>query len=113
MCRWRHVQNLYLRCGHTESLVSRHGTNMVELVADAAVFQPPVEVCLDSSSRLTQFMGLMKVKCSSAKCKFSPNHPAGCVPPLCRTTCNQYHMFPEQYAPNEDGFCTACRKAMQ
>ncbi|KAJ7684311.1 hypothetical protein DFH06DRAFT_1118096 [Mycena polygramma] len=31
MCRWRHVRNLYIRCGHAESL-------------------PPVEVCVDPPS---------------------------------------------------------------
>ncbi|KAF8209324.1 hypothetical protein K438DRAFT_1810843 [Mycena galopus ATCC 62051] len=76
MCRWRHVRNIYLRCGHAENL-------------------PPVEV-----------------KCSSTHCKFSPNHPAGCVPPSCSTRCNQYHLFPEHYNPNIDGFCSACTRAM-
>ncbi|KAJ7310598.1 hypothetical protein DFH08DRAFT_898575 [Mycena albidolilacea] len=76
MCRWRHVRNVFLRCGHAESL-------------------PPVEV-----------------KCSSTRCKFSPNHPAGCVPPSCTRTCNQYHLFPEQYNPNVDGFCSGCTRAM-
>ncbi|KAJ7721463.1 hypothetical protein B0H16DRAFT_366423 [Mycena metata] len=90
MCRWRHVRKLYLRCGHAENSL-------------------PTEVCLDSPPRPTQFTDLLKAKCSNAKCKFSLSHPADCVPPLCRTTCFQYHGFPEQYAPNVDGFCTACR----
>ncbi|KAF8198859.1 hypothetical protein K438DRAFT_1717767, partial [Mycena galopus ATCC 62051] len=72
MCRWRHVRNIYLRCGHAENL-------------------PPVEV-----------------KCDNRHCKFSPDHPSGCVPPKCARTCNQYHLFPEQYHPNVDGFCPAC-----
>ncbi|KAJ7041917.1 hypothetical protein C8F04DRAFT_1077735 [Mycena alexandri] len=76
MCRWRHVRNLYLRCGHAENL-------------------PPVEV-----------------KCGSTHCKFSPNHPARCAPPSCSRTCNQYHLFPEQYTPSVDGVCSACTRAM-
>ncbi|KAF7371929.1 hypothetical protein MVEN_00050800 [Mycena venus] len=74
MCRWRHVRNLFTRCGHAENL-------------------PPVEV-----------------KCSSTRCKFSPNHSSGCVPPACTRTCNQYHLYPEQYNPNIDGFCSACNR---
>ncbi|KAJ6507068.1 hypothetical protein C8R45DRAFT_515692 [Mycena sanguinolenta] len=62
MCRWRHVRNLYLSCGH-------------------AVTLPSIEV-----------------KCASTHCKFSPNHPAECVPPLCRQRCAQYHGYPEQYS---------------
>ncbi|KAJ6577812.1 hypothetical protein B0H19DRAFT_1121436 [Mycena capillaripes] len=73
MCRWRHVRNVYLRCGHTESL-------------------PPVEV-----------------KCTSIHCKFSPYHPSDCV--ACSQTCNQYHLYPEHYSPNVDGYCSACRRA--
>ncbi|KAJ6577708.1 hypothetical protein B0H19DRAFT_1121137 [Mycena capillaripes] len=69
MCRWRHVRNVYLRCGHAESLV----------------------------------------KCTSTRCKFSPNHPSNCVPPACSTSCNQYHLFPEHYNPNIDGYCSSCR----
>ncbi|KAJ7119133.1 hypothetical protein C8R44DRAFT_625743, partial [Mycena epipterygia] len=52
------------------------------------------------------------VQCGSTHCKFSPNHPAGCVPPSCKRTCNQYHLYPEQYTPNVDGFCSACTRAM-
>ncbi|KAJ6523957.1 hypothetical protein DFH09DRAFT_923862 [Mycena vulgaris] len=29
------------------------------------------------------------VQCGSTQCKFSPNHPAGCVPPSCTRTCAQ------------------------
>ncbi|KAF8192213.1 hypothetical protein K438DRAFT_1590309 [Mycena galopus ATCC 62051] len=54
----------------------------------------------------------LPVKCSSTHCKFSPNHPAGCVPPSCSTRCSQYHLFPEHYNPNIDGFCSACTRAM-
>ncbi|KAF8179343.1 hypothetical protein K438DRAFT_1603884, partial [Mycena galopus ATCC 62051] len=50
------------------------------------------------------------VRCSSTRCKFSPNHPPDCVPPICSTTCNQYHLYPEQYTPNIDGFCSACSR---
>ncbi|KAF8197750.1 hypothetical protein K438DRAFT_1824587 [Mycena galopus ATCC 62051] len=52
------------------------------------------------------------VKCSSMHCKFSPNHPAGCVPPSCSTRCSQYHLFLEHYNPNIDGFCSACTRVM-
>ncbi|KAJ7642864.1 hypothetical protein B0H17DRAFT_960007, partial [Mycena rosella] len=70
------VRNLYLRCGHAESLVNR------------------------------------SVQCGSSNCKFSPNHPPHCVPPLCSRTCHQYHLYPEQYTPNVNGFCPACTRAM-
>ncbi|KAJ7703276.1 hypothetical protein B0H17DRAFT_97931 [Mycena rosella] len=73
MCRTRHVRNLYLRCGHAESL-------------------PPVEIL-----------------CGSTHCKFSVNHPPEC--PQCERTCNQYRLFPEQYTPNVDGFCSVCTRA--
>ncbi|KAJ6577754.1 hypothetical protein B0H19DRAFT_1337461 [Mycena capillaripes] len=43
-------------------------------------------------------MNTLKVNCTSTRCKFSPNHPSNCVPPACRRTCNQYHLFPEQYS---------------
>ncbi|KAJ7192511.1 hypothetical protein GGX14DRAFT_480002 [Mycena pura] len=49
------------------------------------------------------------IKCASTHCKFSPNHPAHCVPPSCTRTCNQYHLFPERYTPNIDGYCSSCR----
>ncbi|KAK7036013.1 hypothetical protein R3P38DRAFT_2910192 [Favolaschia claudopus] len=39
-----------------------------------------------------------EIKCQSTHCKFSPNHPADCAPPLCTRTCNQYHLFPEHYS---------------
>ncbi|KAJ7932766.1 hypothetical protein B0H13DRAFT_1954609 [Mycena leptocephala] len=51
-------------------------------------------------------------RCTSTHCKFSPNHPAGCAPPSCTRTCNQYHLFPEQYTPQVDGFCSACSRTM-
>ncbi|KAJ7280983.1 hypothetical protein C8J57DRAFT_1300573 [Mycena rebaudengoi] len=54
----------------------------------------------------------VEVPCGSSNCKFSPNHPRNCVPPVCTRTCNQYHLFPEQYTPNVDGFCSACTNAM-
>ncbi|KAJ7721488.1 hypothetical protein B0H16DRAFT_1602515 [Mycena metata] len=76
MCRWRHVRNLYLRCGHAENL-------------------PYIEI-----------------KCGSTTCKFSPNHPADCVPPKCSRTCNQYRLFPEQHTHSMDGVCTACGNTM-
>ncbi|KAJ6577811.1 hypothetical protein B0H19DRAFT_910410, partial [Mycena capillaripes] len=38
------------------------------------------------------------VKCTSNRCKFSPNHPSNCVPPACSQTCNQYHLYPEHYS---------------
>ncbi|KAF8209047.1 hypothetical protein K438DRAFT_1573054 [Mycena galopus ATCC 62051] len=34
-------------------------------------------------------VSVFAIKCDSSYCKFSPNHPAGCVPPSCRTRCNQ------------------------
>ncbi|KAJ7210791.1 hypothetical protein GGX14DRAFT_450299 [Mycena pura] len=72
MCRWRHVNNIYLRCGHVEELI----------------------------------------RCESTHCKFSSNHPRSCVPPYCSRTCNQYHLFPERYVPEINGFCSACTSAM-
>ncbi|KAJ6630354.1 hypothetical protein B0H10DRAFT_1984301 [Mycena sp. CBHHK59/15] len=54
----------------------------------------------------------VEVQCGSTHCKFSPNHPATCIPPLCNRTCNQYHLFPDQYNPNVDGYCSACTHAM-
>ncbi|KAJ7664126.1 hypothetical protein B0H17DRAFT_910161, partial [Mycena rosella] len=52
------------------------------------------------------------IQCGSTHCKFSPNHPRDCVPPSCNRRCNQYRLFPEQYTPNIDGFCSACTRAM-
>ncbi|KAJ7671297.1 hypothetical protein DFH06DRAFT_1320089 [Mycena polygramma] len=52
----------------------------------------------------------VEVKCISPRCKFSPNHPAGCVPPSCTRTCVQYHLYPEQYNPNIDGYCSTCSR---
>ncbi|KAJ6567078.1 hypothetical protein B0H19DRAFT_940694, partial [Mycena capillaripes] len=50
-----------------------------------------------------------KVKCTSTHCKFSPNHPSGCVPPSCSRSCNQYHLFPEQYStPYQPSFIGPC-----
>ncbi|KAJ6503756.1 hypothetical protein C8R45DRAFT_780908, partial [Mycena sanguinolenta] len=63
------VRNLYLRCGHAETLVSS---------------------CMPTSSIFPQLIFMLsKVKCASTRCKFSPNHPANCGPPTCRQTCNQ------------------------
>ncbi|KAJ7490934.1 hypothetical protein FB451DRAFT_1514121 [Mycena latifolia] len=54
----------------------------------------------------------VEIQCGSTHCKFSPNHPQGCVPPACTRTCNQYHLYPEQYTPTIDGFCSSCTRAM-
>ncbi|KAJ7612082.1 hypothetical protein FB45DRAFT_939826 [Roridomyces roridus] len=70
MCRFRNVQNYYIKCGHWETLPS--------------------------------------IPCESIHCKFSPEHPSDCVPPQCTRTCNQYHLFPENYTPQIDGLCPAC-----
>ncbi|KAJ7061475.1 hypothetical protein C8F01DRAFT_140966 [Mycena amicta] len=40
----------------------------------------------------------VEIHCESSYCKFSPYHPKHCVPPACRQSCNQYHLFPEQYS---------------
>ncbi|OJA20032.1 hypothetical protein AZE42_04459 [Rhizopogon vesiculosus] len=61
MCSWRHVRNVYLRCGHALNLPD-------ELIA-----------------------------CDRPSCRFSPNHPRTCVPPICKETCLQYRQFPQQY----------------
>ncbi|KAG2040325.1 hypothetical protein BDR03DRAFT_949643 [Suillus americanus] len=61
MCCWRHVRNVYLRCGHA--------------------FNLPDEL----------------ITCDSSRCKFSPNHPATCLPPTCKQTCAQYRQYPQQY----------------
>ncbi|KAJ7207165.1 hypothetical protein GGX14DRAFT_366587 [Mycena pura] len=76
MCRWRHVRNIYLRCGHAENLPST------------------------------------EIKCESARCKFSPNHPEHCVRPHCKSTCKEHHLFPEHYNPNIDAFCSVCTRVM-
>ncbi|KAJ7230151.1 hypothetical protein GGX14DRAFT_315930, partial [Mycena pura] len=72
------VRNIYTRCGHAENL-------------------PPIEVTSGTDARTAAINMLSKVKCESTHCKFSPNHPEGCVPPYCSTTCHQYRLFPEQY----------------
>ncbi|KAJ6555385.1 hypothetical protein DFH09DRAFT_923959, partial [Mycena vulgaris] len=65
------VRNFYLRCGHAESLVSQ--------VVNLCPHPPSAHNVTDS----------FKVKCGDTHCKFSPNHPAGCVPPSCTRTCAQ------------------------
>ncbi|KAG1778344.1 hypothetical protein EV702DRAFT_1095817, partial [Suillus placidus] len=72
---WRHVRNVYLRCGHT--------------------FNIPDE----------------SIVCDDSRCKFSPNHPATCLPPTCKSTCRQYRQYPQQYSPNINRFCPACEQA--
>ncbi|KAJ3556107.1 hypothetical protein NM688_g2211 [Phlebia brevispora] len=52
-----------------------------------------------------------EIRCDSEKCKFSPNHPATCVPPQCLRTCWQYHQFPELYSPHIDALCPTCAAA--
>ncbi|KAJ6473832.1 hypothetical protein C8R45DRAFT_835260 [Mycena sanguinolenta] len=65
------VRNLYLRCGHAETLVTA-----LRGMPASSIFSQLIFV-------------LSKVKCASTRCKFSPNHPANCGPPICRQTCNQ------------------------
>ncbi|PFH51382.1 hypothetical protein AMATHDRAFT_142569, partial [Amanita thiersii Skay4041] len=48
------------------------------------------------------------IKCNSARCKFSPAHPEGCLPPKCTQSCWQYRQYPQQYSPHLDKLCPKC-----
>ncbi|TDL18945.1 hypothetical protein BD410DRAFT_727879, partial [Rickenella mellea] len=48
------------------------------------------------------------IHCVNPKCKFSPNHPIDCLPPYCLRTCWQCRQYPQNYAPQIDGYCPTC-----
>ncbi|KAJ7184610.1 hypothetical protein C8R46DRAFT_882965 [Mycena filopes] len=105
MCRWRQwvsvsqglgppntsssVRNVYLRCGHAESLVSPPATRF-HGNPDVLISSPPSRYARHRRGiRRDDSLTSIKVKCGSTHCKFSPNHPSSCVPPSCSRTCNQ------------------------
>ena len=84
------VRNLYLGCGHAENLVSLLRL-FNDIGSELSFVSPRSRYALilpRPPAQLTRWV-FLKVKCSSTHCKFSPNHPSGCVPPSCSRSCNQ------------------------